>query len=120
MEENIVFFIESEVPIKEPSEGSRSGIDVGGSYGSVSQKVAAILQQKVAISPQQLRQQVTGLVAVVNEVFHQADQQAKPGMTLDEVELTVEVNAEGQIGILGNGGKASGKGGIKLKFKRQG
>jgi hypothetical protein len=38
---------------------------------------------------------------------------------LEEIELTVEVNAEGQLGILGNGGKAGGKGGIKLKFTRK-
>jgi len=37
---------------------------------------------------------------------------------LDEVELSVEINAQGQVSIMGNGGSLSDKGGIKLKFKR--
>jgi hypothetical protein len=39
-------------------------------------------------------------------------------MQLDEIELSVEINGEGQMSILGTGGKAGGKGAIKLKFKR--
>jgi len=38
---------------------------------------------------------------------------------LDEIELSVEVNGEGKISILGNGAQAGGKGAINLKFKRQ-
>nr|WP_281257084.1 hypothetical protein [Calothrix elsteri] len=40
-------------------------------------------------------------------------------MQLDEIELTVEINGEGQVKLLGNGIKAGGKGGIKLTFKRK-
>ncbi|WP_416669727.1 Pepco domain-containing protein [Egbenema bharatensis] len=46
----------------------------------------------------------------------------KPGgnlwFFLDEVELSVEMNAQGQVSILGNGGSLSNRGAIKLKFKR--
>jgi hypothetical protein len=60
----------------------------------------------------------------VGLVFDQAErqveqQQPERRLHLEEIELTVEVNAEGQLGILGSGGKAGGKGGIKLKFTRK-
>jgi hypothetical protein len=32
--------------------------------------------------------------------------------------LAIEISSEGQISILGSGGKLEGKGGIKLSFKR--
>ena len=40
-------------------------------------------------------------------------------MQLDELELTVEINGEGQVSLLGTGGKVGTKGAIKLKFKRK-
>jgi len=39
-------------------------------------------------------------------------------MVLDGVELSIEISSEGQISILGSGGKLDVKGGIKLSFKR--
>jgi hypothetical protein len=39
-------------------------------------------------------------------------------MCLDEIELSVEIGAEGEIRLIGSGAKANGKGAIKLKFKR--
>jgi hypothetical protein len=38
-------------------------------------------------------------------------------MELDEIELSVEVNGEGQLSLLGSGSKLGGKGAITLKFK---
>lgn len=40
------------------------------------------------------------------------------GFELDEIELSLEVGAEGEIGLLGTGGKLSGKGSITLKLKK--
>ncbi len=56
-------------------------------------------------------------MAVVGDVFDQA--RAETGLSLEEVELSIEISSEGQISILGSGGKISGTGGIKLSFKRQ-
>jgi hypothetical protein len=39
-------------------------------------------------------------------------------MQLDEIELSVEINGEGQVSLIGTGTKVGGKGAIKLKFKR--
>ena len=56
------------------------------------------------------------MLAIVNDLFSQAD--TTTGLRLDEVELSVEINAEGQLSIVGNGGKLGNTGGITLKFTR--
>ena len=48
-----------------------------------------------------------------------AKKQTRNEIAWDEIELSVEVNGEGKISILGNGVQGGGKGGIKLIFKRQ-
>jgi hypothetical protein len=40
------------------------------------------------------------------------------GLALDEVELSVEINGQGQVSILGSSGTLSNRGAINLKFKR--
>jgi hypothetical protein len=37
---------------------------------------------------------------------------------LDEIELSVEISGEGEIKLMGTGGKAASKGAIKLTFRR--
>ena len=41
------------------------------------------------------------------------------GFTLTEFEVTAEVTASGQLGLLGTGVEASGKGGMTFKFQRR-
>ena len=100
-------------------EGSREVIDTGGDFGSrggISEKVASILKKRVPLDAQALKTQMNGLLKVVGEMFEQAEQQT--GMKLNEVELSVEINAEGQVSLVGTGGKLGNKGGITLKFTR--
>lgn len=59
------------------------------------------------------------LIDVVERLLTRAEKQSRNEIALDEIELSVEVNGEGKISILGNGAQAGGKGAIKLKFKRQ-
>jgi hypothetical protein len=100
------------------AEGGRSSEDVGGGFGSsVVQQARKSLTQRVQISAEDLKREIGNLLAVVGDVFDQA--QSETGLSLEEVELSIEVSSEGQISILGSGGKISGTGGIKLSFKRQ-
>ena len=119
-EQTILFFVE---PTQVLSEGARHGDDIGGSFEPPRRQLLERLRGQVSVSVTKLRQQVNQLVLVVAEVFDQAEQveKTKPDrqLQLQTIELTVEVNAEGQLGILGNGGKAGGKGGIKLTFTRK-
>jgi hypothetical protein len=41
-------------------------------------------------------------------------------MQLEELELAIEISGEGQVSLLGTGGKAGAKGAIKHKLKRTG
>lgn len=98
-------------------EGGRSSEDVGGGFGSGAiQQVHKSLTQRFQISAEELKQQIGNLLLVVSNVFDQS--RAEAGLLLDEVELSIEISSQGQISILGSGGKLEGKGGIKLTFKR--
>jgi hypothetical protein len=98
-------------------EGGRSSEDVGGGFASGAvQAVRKSLTQRVQISAEEMKRQIGNLLAVVGDVFDQS--RAETGMLLDGIELSIEVSSEGQISILGSGGKLEGKGGIKLTFKR--
>lgn len=97
--------------------GERSSEDVGGGFGQrITEQVTTIVRQRVPLDAVALKSQMTGLLKVVSDLFEQAEQKPN-GMVLDEVELSVEVNAEGQVSIMGSGGKLGSKGAITLKFK---
>jgi cytoskeletal protein RodZ len=102
----------------EVAEGSRSSEDIGSGFGpSVVQQTRKSLTQRVQVNVEDLKREIGNLLGVVGDVFDQARNET--GMSLEEVELSIEVSSEGQISILGSGGKISGSGGIKLSFKRQ-
>jgi hypothetical protein len=100
----------------EAVEGSRGSEDVGGGFGLV-QQTKRTLYQRVQVDVEDLKREIGSLLAVVGTVFDQA--RSETGLSLEEVELSIEVSSEGQISILGSGGKIGGTGGIKLSFKRQ-
>ena len=101
-------------------EGTRGGGDIGGGFGAPESTLESITKgfrrKRVPIDALALKAQMDGLLNVVGELFGQADQQT--GMKLNEVELSVEINAEGQVSLVGNGGKLGNTGGITLKFIR--
>jgi hypothetical protein len=102
----------------EVAHGSRSAEDVGGGFGSsVVQQTRKSLTQRVQIDAEDLKREIANLLAVVSDVFDQAP--AETGLSLEDVELSIEVSSEGQISIFGSGGKIGGSGGIRLSFKRQ-
>ena len=101
----------------EVAEGGRSGEDVGGGFGSaVVQQTRKSLTQRVQISAGDLKRQIGELVGVVGDVFDQTSAESR--VQLDVVELSIEISSEGQVSILGSGGKIGGRGGVKLTFKR--
>jgi hypothetical protein len=124
-DQSIVFFVEPTAAAKPVQpDGARDGRDVGPQFGSPTRELVGQLQERVPVKVELLKQQVNQLVGMVAAVFDQAERQVEQQqpdrkLQLEELELTVEVNAEGQLGILGNGGKLGGKGGIKLKFTRK-
>lgn len=90
--------------------------DSSRSYREVAQEKAV----KVPVS--ELEQKMSRFLQSVGRIFRQAEQQTNrlSGIQLDEIELSVEISGEGEIKLIGTGGKAGGKGAIKLTFKRLG
>jgi hypothetical protein len=100
-------------------EGRRSSSDRGGGFGApetLETTRTVTRRKRVSLDAQALKTQMESMLAIVNDLFSQAD--ASTGLRLDEVELSVEISAEGQLSIVGNGGKLGNTGGIKLKFTR--
>jgi hypothetical protein len=109
-----VIAVEQVIPSR-PIDGERSGRDIGGGYGKP-EETQNFVRKRVTLDAVALKTQMNGLLQVVDDLFEQADQTT--GMTLTEVELSVEINAEGQVSLVGTGGKLANTGGITLKFTR--
>jgi hypothetical protein len=73
------------------------------------------------LSVAELEAKMSGFLRMVGRVFSSAEKEAKKtsGMNLTEIELSVEIGAEGEIRLIGSGAKANGKSAIKLKFTRE-
>ena len=68
-----------------------------------------------------LEAQMTRLLKQVGTVLGNASQSAGEvaGMELDEVEISVEINGQGEVSLMGIGGQAGATGAMTLKFKRK-
>ena len=88
--------------------------DTQRSYREISQA------KGIKISVNSLEQKMSQFLQSVKRLFHQAEQQTthSSGIQLDEIQLSIEISGEGEIKLIGSGGKAGGKGAIVLKFKR--
>ncbi|NEQ70370.1 MAG: hypothetical protein F6K21_33735 [Symploca sp. SIO2D2] len=72
------------------------------------------------ISVQKLEAEMSKFLQSVGGLFNRAQKQVnqQSGFKLDEIQLSVEISGEGEVKLLGTGGKAGTKGAITLKFKR--
>ena len=126
-----IYFIVEEPIIEEvvTIEGERDGRrDTGGGWGAEPRRsrVDAIAQtirrQRVGVNANQLKTQLQELVSTVNALFDTSQPdpivESAHGLQLEEITLSVQVNAKGELSILGTGGEIGGSGGITLKFVR--
>lgn len=110
--------------VEEAINGKRDGsTDTGGGWepspkreGTIAGIKQHLQRKRVPLDAQALKTQMQGMLAIVNDLFEQAT--TETGLQLNEVELSVEINAEGQLSLVGNGGKLANSGGITLKFVR--
>lgn len=120
-EENVesIWVIVDETPPATKEDGAKSGTSPGNPYGTRS-VIAAVTEKAVKVSSQKLEAEMSNFLQVVGRLFNRAQKQVnqESGLKLDEIELTVEINGEGEVKLLGTGGKAGTKGGITLRFKR--
>jgi len=101
-------------------ETDETSVPIEGEKGwgeEVRKRIASLKEVKLPIA--QLEQNMNQFLQLVGRLFKQVDQQigSESDMKLDEVELSVEISGEGEVKLVA-GGKAAGKGAIKLKFTR--
>jgi len=83
-------------------------------------KTKALPQDSAEVSISKLEQEMSRFMQGIDGLFSRAEQQADMKyMQLDEIELAVEINGEGQVSLFGAGAKVGGKQGITLRFKRR-
>lgn len=76
-------------------------------------------RERKPIKTAELKQQMSEFVAGVEDLFEEAEPKSGK-IQLDEIELTVEVNAEGEVSLWGLGGTSvGGSAAITLKFSRK-
>jgi hypothetical protein len=74
----------------------------------------------IPVKAEKLEQGMGEFLDLLGRVFNHAQLRAGElaGMELEEIELAVEISGEGQVSLLGTGGKMGGKGAMTLKFKK--
>jgi hypothetical protein len=89
-------------------------------YGSPVAAVSGEELKESRVKAETLAARMSQFVKVIGRVFADAQKQINPeaGLQLDEIKLSVDISAKGEIKLLGTGIETSGKGAIELKFKR--
>jgi hypothetical protein len=114
-----IWIITDETPEVSLPEGARDGTrDTGVRIGQPkTPQVPGV--RRVPVPLEKLKREMTDFLQVVGELFSEAERR-NSGMQLDEIELSVKINGEGEVSLFGIAGtKAGGEGGITLKFKRK-
>lgn len=116
MNSDVVWIVTDEAVAAEVVPGERDGQTNRNPYDS--QPVKSV-RRGVAVSAEKLEQGMVDFVGVVGKVLQQAKERTGEltGLELNEIEIQVEVNGEGQLSLLGSGGKLGMKGAMTLKFK---
>ncbi|MBF2084086.1 hypothetical protein [Thermoleptolyngbya sp. C42_A2020_037] len=75
--------------------------------------------QRTPVSTDALEQNMSSFLSRMGRVLSRARQSATEvaGMELEEIVLSVEVSGEGQVNLLGTGGRLGTSGGITLTFR---
>ena len=124
LEEKGIWLITEEIEesvAEEPVRGGKWGRDTGAGYNDPyadAEKIKKIHRKRTRLKSEDLKNNMSEFLEVVEETFEKAEKPSSR-MRLEELELAVEINAEAEVSLLGNGGKAGAKGAIILKFKRK-
>jgi hypothetical protein len=115
-----IWIVTDDTPQISLPDGAKGGI--GNTRGWSEETVQEPIGSKgdaVKVDAQTLEQNMAHFLQVVGRLFSRAEQQASSKMQLEEIELSVEISGEGEVKLIGSGVKASGKGAIKMTFRRQ-
>ena len=104
-----------EPAVDESTEGRRGVLG-----GSQSGKARSILSSRVTrvIEIEKIEGELSDVIGMVQRIGDKAGSAKGVELSLDSIEVTLELNAKGEVSILGSGVEVGGSGGVKLTFKR--
>jgi len=76
-----------------------------------------LVTEFIEISPTVLQERVNQFLKLLDVIFGGAIQKVGD-FRVEELEVSVEISAEGKLGLLGTGVGISGKGGFTIKLRR--
>lgn len=120
MADDYIWIVTDTAPASAPKQpGTRDG-GLPNPYESYSPSDVDSGRPGVRIPVEKLEQGMADFLRTMGRVVKQAKQRAVDlgGMELDEIELSVEVNGEGQLSLLGSGAKVGSSGAMTLHFKK--
>jgi hypothetical protein len=105
----------------EPSTGSRDGSITRNPYDDHPPRTPTAGRPGIPVSAEKLEQGMAEFLQTMGRVIKHAQTRATElgSMELDEIELSVEVNGEGQLSLLGSGTKIGGSSAMTLRFKKK-
>jgi hypothetical protein len=83
---------------------------------SLWQRIRGVVPKIDTVSPETLQANLSRFLRAMEKSLSDAPVQLAE-YRLDEIEVAVEVSAEGEVSLLGNGAKVGGKGTLTLKLK---
>ncbi|MFM6061691.1 MAG: hypothetical protein ACKPAE_04390 [Microcystis panniformis] len=113
-----IWIITGESDLQKTPTGARSSRDTGGRLGEQERSAEVAATERSQVDVSKLKLEMQGFLKAMREMLDEADPPSAK-IRLDEVELSVEINGEGQVSLFGVGGKAGGKGAMIFKFKRK-
>lgn len=114
-----IWIITDETPAAAYDSGAKTPVDIGAHYHvSPEREPGEAVRGRTLVKAEQLKREMSEFLDAMQEVLEQAER-PKSKMRLEEIEISIEINGEGQVSLLGTGGKVGGKGGMTLKFKRK-
>jgi hypothetical protein len=120
MTDDIIWIVTDEPPQVVVPDGARDGQRTRHPLDEDEPEIIELGRlYRIPVKAEKLEQNVAEFLRVIGRVVCRAQRSAGElgNMELDEIELAVEVNGEGQLSLLGSGGKVGGKGAMILKFK---
>lgn len=78
-----------------------------------------VYEHVTEVSLDALKSSLDAATENLSEVFATAFERTFGAFELNEVEMALEVSADGKVGIMGSGAGVKGSGSIKLKFVRK-
>lgn len=116
MAEDYIWIVTDAVP-----EGTRGGDAPPNPFDDDVPRTPTIAPRPgIRVPAKKLEQGMADFLNTMGRVLKSAQAKAQEigGMELDEIELSVEVNGEGQLSLLGSGTKVGGSSAMTLRFKK--